>query len=70
MGGPALPDWRFHNANECPECDSREQRIVETRTTEYNTPRRRHECKACGHRWYSVELNEEQLYRLMKSWQS
>lgn len=62
-----IPDWRFHNANECPECDSTNQRVVETRTGEYNTPRRRHKCMNCGHKWFTVELNEEQLKRLIKS---
>lgn len=41
--------------NTCPTCDSTATRVLESKKTNTGGKRRRHECKACGHRWTSWE---------------
>lgn len=51
----------------CPECDSQENRVVDTRTSrEGRAVRRRRECSTCGSRFTTYEYVEERPMQVLK----
>ena len=51
----------------CPECDSPENRVVDTRTSRGGRAvRRRRECTACGERFTTYEYVEERPIQVLK----
>lgn len=42
----------------CPSCQSTNLEVRDTRATE-NSVRRRRECMSCGHRWTTLELDQQ-----------
>lgn len=51
----------------CPQCDSRENRVVDTRTSRGGRAvRRRRECTACGNRFTTYEYVEVQNLQVLK----
>jgi transcriptional regulator NrdR family protein len=46
----------------CPRCQSTRSKVAETRAGvlgPHATLRRRRDCEACGHRWWTQELSED-----------
>ena len=50
----------------CPECNSEDTMILETRHNDPEMPRRRRACGTCGARWTTREIRAEELLRLQK----
>jgi transcriptional regulator NrdR family protein len=42
----------------CPNCHQQNHRVLETRSTDSNTIRRRKSCDDCGQRWTTYERSE------------
>ena len=55
-----------HNPYECPKCGSLDQRTCDSRTTGSGR-RRRRICEACGNRYTTYELTEEDYKNYVKS---
>ena len=54
----------------CPSCDSPSHQtrvVLTTRTQEDQVVRRRH-CKACDHRWYTIQGKEQLLDGVAINW--
>ncbi len=49
---------RIIHGPECPECNSRDNRVVLKRETDSGIAVRRRVCKACDHRWYGLQAAE------------
>ena len=52
----------------CPECDGRVTWVVMTHWQSDGRVVRRRACKACDHRWYSVQGPEEQISKFRLCW--
>ena len=49
----------------CPECDSNNDTVIDSRPSEQGQRiRRRRECGTCGHRFTTMELNRDELFDL------
>lgn len=44
----------------CPNCQDKDNKTKDTREHPvYNWIKRRRECNSCGHRWNTLEVNED-----------
>jgi transcriptional regulator NrdR family protein len=57
---------RYSNTLPCPLCGDR-SKVLDTRPGTEITPRtrRRRKCFSCGHRWTTVEIDDEEWKRLV-----
>ena len=49
----------------CPKCQS-DSKVIDMRTLESGSNRRRRECVQCEWRWSSIEITDEEYNRVMK----
>ena len=53
----------------CPNCNSLNTKVVDSRPNETETKkRRRHECYACGHRFTTYEIYETKFNELLENY--
>ena len=53
----------------CPNCDSLNTRVIDSRPNETETKkRRRHECSACGYRFTTYEIYEAKFQELLENY--
>lgn len=51
----------------CPKCTVNDDRVIDSRPhNDANTVKRRHECKACRHRWTAIEVDTEAWEALLE----
>lgn len=43
----------------CPECVSTDVKVIDSRCSPEGSYRRRRKCNACGHRWSTYEITQE-----------
>ena len=53
---------------QCPECGSRQLRVVLTTNTKEKEVVRRRRCLRCDHRWYTLQPPERVLEGMAVSW--
>jgi transcriptional regulator NrdR family protein len=49
---------------ECPDCESKNTGVLDSRAGKDGVFRRRRECSACGHRWNTAEIQADTYQKL------
>ena len=54
----------------CPECNSPRVYVVMTKDTQEGSLLRRRHCRACDHRWYTVQQQEQVICGSQIEWKN